>query len=84
MQKNIHNVVTDVQEKVKADHFPVTGNVGETVDGWTIVEFTACNQDLLRFEVHLDHQTSCVLETRGFTFDQRNTIMEIFTQMMFD
>jgi hypothetical protein len=83
MQKNIHNVVTDVQEKVTADHFPVTGNVGETIDGWTIVEFTTSNQDVLRFEVHLDHQNSCVLETRGFTFDQRDTIMEIFTQMMF-
>jgi len=78
------NVVSDVQVKVTADHFPVTGSVGETVDGWTIVEFTNSTHDLLRFEVHLEHQTSCVLETRGFTFDQRDTIMEIFTQMMFD
>jgi dihydrodipicolinate reductase len=84
MPKNIHNVVTDVQEKVTADHFPVKGSVGETIDGWTIVEFTTPNQDMLRFEVHLEHQNSCVLQTRGFTTDQRDTIMEIFTNMMFD
>jgi hypothetical protein len=82
--RNIHNVVTDVQEKVTADHFPVKGNVGETVDGWTIVEFTTSNQDILRFEVHLEYQNSCILELRGFTFDQRDTVMEIFTHMMFD
>jgi hypothetical protein len=80
---NIHNVVTDVQEKITADHFPVLGRVGETVEGWTIVEYTNSNQDLLRFEVHLVHQNSCVLETRGFTIDQRNIIMNIFTSMMF-
>ena len=84
MAKNIDNVVTDVQEKVTADRFPVKGTVGETTDGWTIVEFTTHNQDILRFEVHLDHENSCVLETRGFTTDQRDTIMEIFTHMMFD
>jgi len=82
--RNIHNVVSDVEEKVTADHFPVKGHVGETVEGWTIVDFKNDNQDLLQFEVHLEHENSCVLIQRGFTNDQRNTIMEIFTQMMFD
>jgi hypothetical protein len=84
MAKNIHNVVTDVQEKVTADHFPVKGAVGETVDGWTIVEFNNDNQNFLQFEVHLEHENSCILVQRGFTNDQRDTIMEIFTRMMFD
>lgn len=84
MAKNIHNVVTDVQEKVTADHFPVTGDVRDTVDGWTIVEFKNDNQDFLQFEVHLEHETSCILVQQGFTNDQRDTIMEIFTHMMFD
>jgi hypothetical protein len=83
MQKNIHNVVTDVQEKVTADHFPVTGNLPDGVYGWTVVEFTA-GDCLLQFEVHLEHQVSCILVQRGFTNAQRDTIMEIFTQMMFD
>jgi len=81
--RNIHNVVSDVQEKVTADHFPVKGDVGETIEGWTIVEFKNDNQDFLQFEVHLEHENSCVLVQRGFTNDQRDAIMEIFTNMMF-
>jgi hypothetical protein len=81
--RNIHNVVTDVQEKVTADHFPVVGNVPDGVHGWTIVEFRA-GDCLLQFEVHLENQVSCVLNQRGFTKAQRDLIMEIFTQMMFD
>lgn len=83
MSKNIHNVVTDVQEKVTADHFPVTGNLPDGVHAWTVVEFTA-GDCILQFEVHLENQVSCVLSQRGFTNDQRDTIMEIFTNMMFD
>jgi hypothetical protein len=82
--RNIHNVVTDVQEKVTADHFPVKGDVGQTVDDWTIVEFKNDNGDLLQFEVHLEYENCCVLIQRGFTNDQRDAIMEVFTQMMFD
>lgn len=81
--RNIHNVVTDVQEKVTADHFPVTGNLPDGVHLWTIVEFTA-EDCILRFEVQLENQVSCVLLQRGFTNAQRDTIMEIFTNMMFD
>jgi hypothetical protein len=81
--RNIHNVVTDVQEKVTADHFPVTGNLPDGVHVWTIVEFTA-EDCILRFEVQLENQVSCVLLQRGFTNAQRDTIMEIFTNMMFD
>ena len=83
MPRNIDNVVTDVQEKVTADHFPVVGNLPDGVHVWTIVEFTA-GDCLLQFEVHLEHQVSGILVQRGFTNAQRDTIMEIFTQMMFD
>jgi hypothetical protein len=81
--RNIHNVVSDVQENITSNHFPVKGDVGQTVDNWTIVEFTNDNGDLLQFEVHLEYENCCVLIQRGFTNDQRDAIMEIFTQMMF-
>ena len=81
--RNIHNVVTDVQEEIKANHFPVVGHVRDTVEGWTIVEFTA-DQCVLQFEVHLENQVSCVLNQQGFTNAQRDIIMEVFTQKMFD
>lgn len=81
--RNIHNVVTDVQENVKANHFPVVGNVCGDQGEWTNVEFTT-EGCLLRFEVHLGNQVSCVLEQVGFTNAQRDTIIEVFTQMMFD
>jgi len=83
MKKNIHNVVSDVQANITANHFPVKGHVGETVEGWTIVEFKNDNHDILQFEVHLEHETSCVLIHRGFTNDQRDAIMEVFTTLMF-
>jgi hypothetical protein len=81
--KNIHNVVSDVQDKVTSDHFPVKGDVRDTVEGWTIVEFKTDGQDFLQFEVNLEYENMCVLVQRGFTNDQRDTIMEIFTNMMF-
>lgn len=81
--RNIHNVVSDVQENITLNHFPVKGDVGQTVDNWTIVEFTNDNGDLLQFEVHLEYENCCVLIQRGFTNDQRDAIMEVFTNTMF-
>ena len=80
--KNIHNAVSDVQEFVTTNHFPIVGNVGETVNDWTIVDFTN-NDDILRIEFHNGDHNACVLLQRGFTNDQRALIMDIFMTMMF-
>lgn len=85
--RNIHNVVTDVQEKVTADHFPLQASVWGVEGEWTVVQFKNPNNpegNFLNIEVHIENEVSGVLEQVGFTNDQRNTIMEIFTQMMFD
>ena len=81
--RNIHNVVSDVEEHMTANHFPVKGEVGQTVNDWTIVEFKNDNGDFLQFEVHLEYENCCVLIQRGFTNDQRDAIMEVFTNTMF-
>jgi len=86
MTNNIHNVVSDVQEKVTADHFPIQGSVWGVEGEWTVVQFkNPHNPDgnFLNVEVHIENQVMCVLEKVGFTNDQQYTIMEIFTQMMF-
>ena len=82
---NIHNVISDVQEKVTADHFPITASVWGVEGEWTVVQFKCAhnpNGNFLNIEVHLENQVSCVLEQVGFTNAQRDTIMEIFTQLM--
>ena len=87
MPKNIHNVVSDVQEKVTADHFPLQGSIWGVEGEWTVVQFKNPNNpegNFLNVEVHLENQAMGVLEKVGFTNDQQYTIMEIFTQMMFD
>ena len=85
MPKNIHNVVSDVQENVSANHFPIQGSVWGVEGEWTVVQFKNPNNpagNFLNIEVHLENQVACVLEQVGFTNDQRDTIMEIFTDMM--
>ena len=87
MSKNIDNVVSDVQEKVTADHFPLQGSIWGVENGWTVVLFkNPYNPQgmFLNIEVNLESQVSGVLEQVGFTNDQRDTIMQIFTHMMFD
>jgi hypothetical protein len=81
--KNIHNSVSDVQDFITDNHFPVFGTVMDTVDGWTIVEFTNLNHDIIRLEVHLEDQNSCVLLQRGFTNDQRDLLMDTFMRIVF-
>ncbi len=85
--RNIHNVVSDVQDKVTADHFPLIGSVWGVEGEWTVVQFkNPHNPDhmFLNIEVNIQNEVSCVLEQVGFTNDQRDTIMEIFTNTMFD
>ena len=85
MPRNIHNVVSDVQENVTANHFPLQGSVWGVEGEWTVVQFKNPNNpagNFLNIEVHLENQVACVLEQVGFTNDQRDTIMEIFTDMM--
>jgi hypothetical protein len=83
---NIHNVISDVQEKVTANHFPITASVWGVEGEWTVVQFKCANnpdRNFLNVEVHIENQVSCVLEQVGFTNDQRYTIMEIFVSTMF-
>ena len=85
--RNIDNVVSDVEEKVTADHFPIQASVWGVEGEWTVVQFKNPHNPqgmFLNIEVHLENQVSGVLEQVGFTNDQRDTIMEIFTHMMFD
>ena len=85
MPRNIHNVVSDVQENVSANHFPLQGSVWGVEGEWTVVQFKNPNNpagNFLNIEVHLENQVACVLEQVGFTNDQRDTIMEICTDMM--
>jgi hypothetical protein len=81
--KNIHNSVSDVQDFITNNHFPVVGTVMDTIDGWTIVEFTNLNHDIIRLEVHLEDRNSCVLLQRGFTNDQRDLLMDTFMRIVF-
>jgi len=80
--RNIHNVVSDVQDNITTNHFPVKGSVREPQTEWIIVEFRSDNC-LLQFEVHIGNEVSCVLKQNGFTNDQRDAIMEVFTTLMF-
>uniref|UniRef100_A0A6C0CG07 Uncharacterized protein n=1 Tax=viral metagenome TaxID=1070528 RepID=A0A6C0CG07_9ZZZZ len=81
--KNIHNSVSDVQEFITTNHFPVVGNVLDTVDGWTVVEFKNANNDIIRLEAHLQDHNACVLLQRGFTNDQRDLLMDTFMRLVF-
>lgn len=81
--KNIHNAVSDVEDFMTANHFPVVGKIGETVGDWTIVEFSNNNNDFLRLEFHNGDYNVCVLDQRGFTNDQRRILMDTFMLMMF-
>jgi hypothetical protein len=78
--------VSDVQEKVTDDHFPIIGSVLGEQGEWTVVQFknpNSPNNMFLNIEVSIGQEVSCVLEQVGFTNDQRDTIMEIFTNTMF-
>lgn len=83
---NIDNVVSDVEENVTANHFPLRGSVWGVEGEWTVVQFKNPHDPdhmFLNIEVHLENQVSGVLEQRGFTNAQRDTIMQIFTDLMF-
>lgn len=79
----LENIVTDVQELISNDHFPIKARIGLTQGGWTVINFESPNQDFLQIEVHLEQQNACVLETRGFTQFQSHMIMNTFMELMF-
>ena len=58
---NLDNVVSDVQDEITSNHFPVVGTVCDTQEGWTIVRFTSPGDDVLEIEVHMENQMILVI-----------------------
>jgi hypothetical protein len=86
MLHNIHNALSDAENVIKHEHFPITARYINCVNDWHNVTFKNEQGDTLEVEVQLDEVRQSVvmgvLVQTGFTNDQRNIIMNIFQDVV--